>query len=422
MVYNRAFGGTVPVTLAFKSTAVPKELQYLLPFARGNVGTYTAQGLFSTVGALTATFYNCMVCFYYLSIVTFNKKDEYIKRKLEPWFHGIPLIVAIGVGIIGLSMKSFNSDAIMIVCYPTSYYEPPHCEGVEDGIIPEGFTIPCGRESSFQQDQFTGMIRVVSVFMPFIITPAIMVGTMVTMYRTVRKTERKMRNYGAGALRLRAHQRQAQVVDDPNAARGRGHHSRCSLFIATLKSKLVSMCPCMFQNNHASRSNSARSQKRAVLYMAMGYSLTWALTWAPFFVLMIGGLANNFASVYNEVNRILPAFLLPLQGLYNFVVYMAPKVRHARIMRRGKLPWRQAIAKALMSRGEEDRAIVGRRHTNTASSWQSLTASIRQRFQGCLSRLIPNRRSKKSPALTSTNASVSGGSCAIIHQPQSDVK
>ena len=389
------------LALAFNSTAAPKELQYTLPFARGNVGTCTAQGLFIIVGALTATFYNCMICLYYLSIITFNKKDEYIKRKLEPWFHGIPIILALWTGITGLVTKSFNSDGDIIACLPIRYY-PPHCSAVEYGIIPAGYTIPCGRGDTDSGIMFQTIVGLLAIsFMPYIITPSIIVGTMVTMYRTVRKIERKMRNYGAGALRLRAQQRQAQVVDDPNAAGGRGTRTRRSIFIAALKSKLVSICPCMFRNGYASRSNNARSQKRAVLYMAMSYSLTWALTWVPLVL---------FISIKNKnVTNFLPVILFPLQGLYNLIAYMAPKVRNARNTRRGKLSWRQAIAKAWMSRGEEDRAIVGRRHTNTASLRQRLTASMRQRFQGRLSRLIPNRRSKRSPALTSTNASVSGG-------------
>ena len=51
---------------------------------------------------------------------------------------------------------------------------------------------------------------------PVTIIPAIIVGTIVIMYRTMRKIERKMQYYGAGALRLRcAHQQQAQEVNDP---------------------------------------------------------------------------------------------------------------------------------------------------------------------------------------------------------------
>ena len=405
----------VSFAFAFNSTAVPKDMQYLIPFAHGNMETCTAQGLFVMVGIVMASFYNCMICLYYLSIITYNKNDEYIKQKLEPWFHGVPIILAVVVGIAGLIMKQFNNDGIGGRCYLSSYH-PSHCQGIANGIIPEGFTVPCGRGDTESGNLFKGIV----FLLPLTITPAIIVGSMVIMYRTVRKIERKMLNYGAGALRLRAQQRQAQVVDDPNAAGGRGHHTRYSIFIATLKNKLVSICPCMFRNGYASRSNNARSQKRAVLYMAMGYSLTWALTWVPYFVVKIGLLTGN--SFYNKVNRILPVILLPLQGLYNLIAYMAPKVRSARNTKKGKLPWRQAIAKAWMSRGKEDRAIVARRLTNTASLRQRLTASIRQHFQGRLSRLLPNRKSKRSPALTSTNACVAGGSGAIIHQPPSDVK
>ena len=62
-----------------------------------------------------------------------------------------------------------------------------------------------------------------------------------------------------------------------------------------------------------------------------------------------GGLGGNSHTVN----------FLPLQGLYNLIVYMSPKVRHARNTKRGKLPWRQAIVKAWMSRGEKEMAIDG---------------------------------------------------------------
>ena len=96
---------------------------------------------------------------------------------------------------------------------------------------------------------------------------------MVTMNRTVRKIEQKMRNYRASSLSLRAGQIQAGIVDDPNAS--------------TLKSKLMRICSGVFRNESTSaRSNSRNriSQKRVVLYMAMCYSLTWALTWIPIYV------------------------------------------------------------------------------------------------------------------------------------------
>ena len=126
---------------ALNSTAAPKEVQYLIPSARGNVATCAAQGCIVTAGITMATFYNCSICVYYLSVVTFNKKDEYIKRKLEPWFHGVPVISAIMIGIIGLIMKQYN----------TNYW-------VTNGIIPEGFTIPCGRGDTASGNLFKGWL------------------------------------------------------------------------------------------------------------------------------------------------------------------------------------------------------------------------------------------------------------------------
>ena len=47
-------------------------------------------------------------------------------------------------------------------CYPTSYH-PPHCLGVENGIILEGFAIPCGRGDTERGNFFKGTIYLVPV-------------------------------------------------------------------------------------------------------------------------------------------------------------------------------------------------------------------------------------------------------------------
>ena len=58
------------------NSAAPKEMQYFIPSVRGNVGTCTAQGFIKLTGLVMASLYNGMICFYYLSIITFNKKDD----------------------------------------------------------------------------------------------------------------------------------------------------------------------------------------------------------------------------------------------------------------------------------------------------------------------------------------------------------
>ena len=171
-----------------------------------------------------------------------------------------------------------------------------------------------------------------------------------------------MLNYGAGALRLRAQQRQGiRDVDNKHAMNG-----TTLPFISRLRSII---CPCLFRNHAASRSNNARSQKRAVLYMALSYALTWALVFVSVSV-------RTFI-VTNKRMDILARTLQPLQGLYSFLVYMSPKVRNARNRKRSKLPWHQAIMKALLSRGENDRTIRSRmRKMKTSRSISSISSLL----------------------------------------------
>ena len=65
---------------------VPKEMKYFVPGAQGNMTTCTAQGFSIAVGVCVASLYNCSNFFYYLAIIRYNKKDEYIRDKLEPCF------------------------------------------------------------------------------------------------------------------------------------------------------------------------------------------------------------------------------------------------------------------------------------------------------------------------------------------------
>jgi hypothetical protein len=63
------------------STMVPKEMNYFVPGAQGNMTTCTAQGFLLGVGNFVANLYNCSICLYYLAIIRYNKKDENIRNK-----------------------------------------------------------------------------------------------------------------------------------------------------------------------------------------------------------------------------------------------------------------------------------------------------------------------------------------------------
>jgi hypothetical protein len=130
---------------ALSSTMAPKEMSYLVPFASGNTATCDAQGfLISFLGGVSAL-YNCSICFYYLAIITYNKKYDYIRGKLEPWFHGISILAPLASIVIMSITRAFNGPDGG-TCYGEPY-TPPHCIGYEVGEIPRGYSISCGRGS-----------------------------------------------------------------------------------------------------------------------------------------------------------------------------------------------------------------------------------------------------------------------------------
>ncbi len=80
--------------------------------------------------------------FQHLFIIKYNKSDAYIAKKLEHWFHGIPITVTLFFGFMGLAMNGYN--VVGDTCLHVSY-DPPHCIGYEDGTIVDSYSIPCGR-------------------------------------------------------------------------------------------------------------------------------------------------------------------------------------------------------------------------------------------------------------------------------------
>ena len=114
---------------------------------------------------------------------------------------------------------------------------------------------------------------------------------------------------------------------------------------------------CLSGNNAAriaTRSNAPAtiSHKRSVLVMAFGYASAWGLVWIPYIIVMM------FVWRSHATEKML-AFMSPLQGFFNFLVFMSPKVRREKSRRRRRgnknLTWVQAFVKAFTSRGEERR-------------------------------------------------------------------
>ncbi len=329
---------------------IPKEMGYLVSGAQGNVGTCATQGFLVFLGGTMSQYYNCSICFYFLSIIKYNKSDTYIRKKLEPWFHGISIVLPLVIGSTIMIMECYNISS-EASCFLTPH-RPPHCIGYEDGHIVEGFSIPCGRGTTFYGSIIFLILGVFSVAPP----PIIIFTTMKMMYRTVLRIERNAQRYGVKTLRLNAQRRHA---DDDEESPSSGVKSTVRKII--LKIQNFSLW--------TRRNTSKRvSRKRSVLQMATGFTAAWVMVFIPF----------TYISFFDSyVGSIVGSLLIPLQGLSNFIVFLSPKVRSAKKPMRGQqeLSWYKAIVKAYISRGE------GRRQCSLKSESHSSNCIFFRRFQ-----------------------------------------
>lgn len=136
--------------------------------------------------------YSCSLNLYYLVKIKYAKTDSYIKRKVEPWLHVLPTVVALAISSACLAGQLFNGS-YSGTCAPLTH-QPPHCYGVPDGEVVEGYTIPCGRGNDAK-----GLIYIVAI-LGFLLPPIAIGVSLGMIYRNVRKQEQRIGRYGAGAL------------------------------------------------------------------------------------------------------------------------------------------------------------------------------------------------------------------------------
>jgi hypothetical protein len=318
---------------ALGATMVPKEMNYLIPGAQGNTATCTAQGFLINLGAHVVALYNCSICFYYLSIIRYNKKDAYIRNKLEPWFHGISTIIPLVCrGFVFIAMKGYNEYES--VCYLRPNY-PPHCIGYENGDTPEGFSIPCGRGNGGENPILYFVTWIVSFGSTMIVTPTVIVGTMLLMYRSVSsKIEERMQNYGVSILRLTT--TRPGRGNRGNSTRDASNDQHDGVMCRVKRFCMGMIPPCIHRRDDqvpTSRSNRATSQKRAILYMAAGYALAWAFVCIPFMINFF--VHESYATLILHVCLRLCLTDSPSRSLQIFSVHVPQSEKRQEIKGRG---------------------------------------------------------------------------------------
>jgi hypothetical protein len=323
---------------ALSNFVVPKDLDYFVWEARGNTASCEASAFLYMVGSSISTLYTASLCIYFYAIVKCNKSEVYIRKKIEPWLHGISLTYSLCVGVTLLAKEALNAHGSHCAGY--AHY-PPHCIGYEEGTVVDGYEVPCGRGGS-------GALSLGLSLMcpPIFVTPIVIVATMAIMYQKVLKLEKRMQKYGIGALRLK----KIKLTADQEAI-----ETNPGIF-GTIKS----FCNCFRNNSQGTKQTPSKSksncgtssQSRAILNQAFAYTVAWVASWILVLVMTFMQLGEETIDETPFVVVLLVSITNPLQGFFNFLVFLCPKVRRAKKLARGELSWCQATVKILMSRGE----------------------------------------------------------------------
>jgi hypothetical protein len=99
------------------SWPVPEDI----PFGLWNVGnkqTCSAQGFFIQL-AIGSSIYNACLALYYLLVIRYGWKNEYIAKRVEPWMHFVAVGFALSTAVAGWALDIFNP--VGYICTISAY-------------------------------------------------------------------------------------------------------------------------------------------------------------------------------------------------------------------------------------------------------------------------------------------------------------
>jgi hypothetical protein len=104
------------------SWPVPEDVTWTV-WNVGNDRTCTAQGFFIQCGGIGTLTYNACLALYYMLVIRYGWKNEYISRHVEPWMHFVAIAFALSTSFAALALDLYNP--IGWTCGIAAY--PPYC-------------------------------------------------------------------------------------------------------------------------------------------------------------------------------------------------------------------------------------------------------------------------------------------------------
>ena len=317
--------GTLLSTIPF-----PRETPSLWGHLYGNTTTCTIQGVMIFSGNIASNMYNCSLALFYMLTIVYGVRDEVMKKGIEPFFHVVPLVYIVGANIFLLIKKSFNPvyTKCMINSYPTGCHLKPN--------------VPCTRgEHSVEHFWiFHGWPVICMFFFVLLI--------MGKLYHAVRSQEKKMQSYPVASTLPESIQRLRNRASAESSTSGQG---RTPSFSSSLTRSFFRKTFCFPQprTQGFSRQNAFARRRREAMIQCSLYVLAY-------FVSYVFAIIHHSTAKRGGANPhflyallILTQVTVHLQGLFNFLVFVRPRVI-AYSQDEPDLTMAQAFVKAVTSR------------------------------------------------------------------------
>lgn len=236
-----------------------------------------AQGFFIHFGISATPIYNLSLCIYYVLTICYEKKEDWIRKRMEPFLHGLPILWSLGAAIYLVSTKHFNENGAN--CWIAD--KPKNCS-----VSPE---IECERgENAIKYRWIFSVFQTLTIF-------ALIVASMLMLVCKVKKQERVM------------NERFSVISVNRDEKKSLRKTLRC-IFCDTLSSQ-----------PHASTTSSKNEVRNQALIYVAAYFL-------PFFFPVFNFLVWARKGISNIPILFVVSIFMPLQGVLNCFVYVRPKI------------------------------------------------------------------------------------------------
>jgi len=272
---------------------------------KGSIQTCNIQGFFLIVGINVMYAYNAMLCVYYACVIAFQMSEENIHKRVEPFLHFIPIFSGLAVAIPPIFLDLYN----------------PGLGWCNLGAI------ECTAKDDFDGDQYqyvrgsNVMVKVFDVlrFISLGVWLILIVGSFSLIIRRTWRIDQELlsRNQEANEENVHTVQRSSKI-------RRRGGLE------TTIQNVTENDLRQEVTTSRSSFLDIQRKHQTAKLIVKQALAYTVVLVFSILFPSILGfyrAFGDETSESYFIIHT-LTAIFLPLQGFFNFVIFLWHKVHN----------------------------------------------------------------------------------------------